>query len=113
MRDRDIGTVLDRIARFVPRFDDQPSVGQVAEQTHDPFLVLVATLISLRTREEVTRAVMWRLFDLARTPAEMAALPVETIRRAIVPALYAHGKARTIQTVAAEIVEKHEGRVPD
>src|SRR5579883_266641 len=68
MRDEAIDAVLRAVAAWVPQFDDQPSVGQVADRTGDPFLVLVATLISLRTREEVTRAVMWRLFDLARTP---------------------------------------------
>ncbi len=113
MKDKDITQVLDRIAAAVPAFHDQPSVGEVADRTHDPFLVLIATLISLRTREETTRAVMWPLFDLARTPEAMAALPEETIARTIFPATFAEAKARTIRTVSREIVEKHGGRVPD
>ena len=113
MRDRDVSTVLDRIAAYVPRFDDQPSVGEVADKTGDPFLVLVATLISLRTREETTRAAMWRLFDLARTPEAMAKLAPARITTAIHPATFAPAKAGTIRTVSQEIVRKHAGRVPD
>jgi endonuclease III len=113
MRDDEITLVLDKIRERVPSFHDQPSVGEVADKTHDPFLILVATLISLRTREEVTRRVMWRLFDLACTPAAMAALPEDTIAKAIYPATFADAKARTIRTVSEQIVRAHGGKVPD
>jgi endonuclease III len=113
MRDADISKVLGLIRRKVPLFHDQPSVGEVAERTGDPFLVLISTLISLRTREEVTRRVMWPLFELARTPAAMAALPEATIAEVIRPAQFAEGKARAIRTISKQIVEQHGGHVPD
>jgi endonuclease-3 len=113
MRDRDIDVVLERIRRLVPSFHDRPSAVEVAEETGDPFLVLIATLISLRTREEVTRRVMWKLFDLARTPAAMAALSEATIAAAIRPATFAEPKAHTIRTVSKQIVTEHGGHVPD
>jgi endonuclease-3 len=113
MRAEDIDVVLATIAAWVPQFDDQPSVGQVADRTGDPFKVLVATLISLRTREEVTRAVMWPLFKLGGTPARMAQLPVRTIAAVIRPATFAEPKAKTLRDIAKQIVEKHGGKVPD
>lgn len=113
MRDQDISTVLDTIAAYVPRFDDLPSVGEIAQTTHDPFLVLIAALISQRTREEVTRVATRRLFERARTPAQMAALPVRTIAALIKPATYAEAKARTIHAISKQIAEKLGGRVPD
>jgi endonuclease-3 len=113
MLDRTIATVLDAIAAWVPRFDDQPSVGEVADKTHDPYLILISTLISLRTREETTRAVMWKLFERASTAAAMAALPVAAIAELIAPATFAGAKAQTIRDVSARIVKEHGGRVPD
>jgi endonuclease-3 len=113
MHDEDIDEVLKRIEKLVPAFRDQPSVGEVAEKTGDPFLVLVATLISLRTREEVTRKVMWPLFELASTPAEMAALPEAKIAAVIRPATFAEAKAKTIKTISKQIVTEHGGKVPD
>jgi len=112
MKDRDIYVVLKNIADLVPSFNDQPSVGEVADKTHDPFLILISTLISLRTREETTRVAMWRLFDLARTPDAMAALPEDAIAKAISPATFAEAKARTIRNVSREIFTKYRGQVP-
>lgn len=113
MRPQDIDEVLGRIAAWVPRFHDQPSVGEVADRTGDPFLVLIATLISLRTREEVTRVAAWRLFALAGDPAALAALPESEIADAIRPAHFAESKARTIGAVARSIHEERGDRVPD
>ncbi|MEW5849054.1 MAG: endonuclease III [Myxococcota bacterium] len=113
MKDADIHRVMHLIARWVPQFDDQPSVGIVAEKTHDPYLVLVSTLISLRTREEVTRRVMWQLFELADTPRRMVQLSEDEIARAIAPARYADQKARTIRTISQQLLHEHHGRVPD
>ncbi len=113
MRDQDLATVLDIIAGYVPQFDDQPSVGEIADKTHDPFLILIATLISLRTREETTRKAMWQLFDLARTPGDMAALPEEAVARALRNVNFTQGKARTIQRVSRILLEQHSGKVPD
>ena len=53
-----------------------PSVSAVARQNSDPFRVLVATMISLRTKDEVTGRASAALLSLAATPAELAALPV-------------------------------------
>jgi endonuclease-3 len=113
MRPQDIDVVLRTIAAWVPRFQDQPSVGEIADRTGDPFLVLIATLISLRTREEVTRVAMWRLFARARTPAALAALPEHEIAAAIRPAHFAESKARTIRAIARSIHEQHGDQVPD
>src|SRR5437764_9951808 len=52
------------------------------------FEILVACVISIRTRDEVTLPVSKRLFAIARTPAEVAALSVKEIERLIYPCTY-------------------------
>ena len=47
------------------------AVGIVAEESRDPFRILISCLISLRTKDEVTDAASQRLFALADTPAQM------------------------------------------
>ena len=113
MRDAQIDRVLQRIRDKVPEFHDQPSVGEVADKTGDPFKVLVATLISLRTLEQVTRRVMWPLFAIADTPEKLAALSPARIAAVIRPATFAETKAVTLRDVARAIVREHGGRVPD
>lgn len=89
-----------------------PVIGIVA-QSKDPFLVLVSTILSLRTKDATTAAGSKRLFKLARTPAALAALPVRRIETAIYPVCFYRVKARTLKALAADLLNRYDGRVPD
>lgn len=78
-----------------------------------PFEQLVASLISARTRDEVTTPVCLRLFAAARTPAEMAALDEETLTGLLHGATFPEPKARDILALSRRILEEHGGVVPD
>lgn len=101
--------VLRRAAKDWP----VPAVGVVSGARPDPFLVLVSTLISLRTKDVVTAAASRRLFALARTPRALAALDVRRVERAIYPASFFRVKARTLKSAAREVLSRFGGRVPD
>ncbi len=90
-----------------------PWVDDLARRTRSPYQVLVSCILSLRTRDETTAGSSTRLFRLARTPEEMAALDEKTIERAIYPAGFYRVKARTIRELSREILDRHGGRVPD
>ena len=78
----------------------------------DPFRVLVATILSQRTRGSNTREAEKRLFACFSTPAEVARAPRRKIERLIRPAGFYRAKARHIQETARAIVERFAGRVP-
>lgn len=90
-----------------------PSVSIIAEREHDPFRVLIATLISLRTKDEVTLAASQRLFVLAGDPHAMACLSEQAIQEAIYPAGFYKTKAKNIRLISLRLIEQYEGRVPD
>ncbi|MFQ5457595.1 MAG: endonuclease III domain-containing protein [Myxococcota bacterium] len=90
-----------------------PSLSRVAEEGPDPFLILTGCILSLRTKDETTMPAARRLFALADTPAELAALPVRRIERAIYPVGFYRTKARTLRVLAAHLLEKHGGATPD
>ncbi len=90
-----------------------PSVSIIAEREHDPFRVLIATLISLRTKDEVTLAASQRLFTLAGDPHAMACLSEQAIQEAIYPAGFYKTKAKNIRLISLRLIEQYEGRVPD
>lgn len=64
------------------------------------FEQLIACLISIRTRDEVSLPVARRLFERARTPAEVAALTVDEIDALIGLATFHEAKARQIRAIA-------------
>ncbi|MDE0446723.1 MAG: endonuclease III [Spirochaetaceae bacterium] len=90
-----------------------PAVSELAEQRRDPFVVLVSTIISLRTKDEVTGPASRRLLARAPAPRELAALPEAEIASLIYPAGFYNTKARQLREVAAILVRDHDAAVPD
>lgn len=88
-------------------------VGRVREEERDPFAVLVATLLSLRTRDAATEKGFDQLWALARTPRALLALPVGRVEAAIRPVGFYRTKARTLHAVCRGLLERHGGAVPD
>lgn len=88
----------------------EPIVGRVARED-DPFKVLIATMLSLRTKDSTTDEAAMRLFAAAATPQSMARTPAATIERLIYPVGFYKTKARSIIAAARQIAA--QGRVPD
>ncbi len=90
-----------------------PAVEKIAEDSrHDPFEVLIGTMLSAQTRDPVTAAASARLFAVARTPATLAQLPVKRIERLIYPVSFYRHKARHVKETCRILVDQHGGRVP-
>ena len=104
--------LFERLERF-RRSCTATTLTEVERATRSPFHVLVACVISLRTKDAVTAEASARLFALADTPAELASLPEADIAHAIYPAGFYNNKAAQLRTMAEIIVEEHGGDVPD
>lgn len=83
-----------------------------AEGYNSVFEMLVACIISIRTRDETTLPVARELFARARTPAEVAALSEAEIGRLIGASTFHEPKARTIRNIAQKAVREHGGSLP-
>lgn len=105
-------TIIPRLRDAVAEWET-PLVDAMAATGDDPFKILIATIISLRTKDEVTAVVAPRLFELADTPEKILGLTPEQIEAAIYPAGFYRNKARSIREVSRLLVEKYDGRVPD
>ncbi len=79
----------------------------------DPFQTLIACVLSLRTKDEVTAAAAGRLFARAADPRAMSALSARTIERLIFPAGFYRTKAAHIRRISRLLLETHKGRTPD
>jgi endonuclease-3 len=108
----DITAVIRLLKKHV-RAGKLPIVTELADTTHDPFRVLISTLLSLRTKDEVTEVASARLFALASTPRDMLALSEAEISRTIYPVGFYRTKARTIHSVCRELIERYRSQVPD
>lgn len=90
-----------------------PVVSHLAEDQRDPFVILISTLLSLRTKDEVTAVATEKLFQIAATPQEMLQIPLAKIAEAIYPVGFYHVKANTIHHVCRDLMERFSSKVPD
>ncbi|MEF3255352.1 MAG: endonuclease III [Deferribacterales bacterium] len=108
--------IFDAIFRLLEdsykRFNT-PSVTQIAQIIkNDPYQVLISTIISLRTKDEVTLAASKRLFGVASTPSQMLELSPQEISTLIYPAGFYKKKGETIYNISKELLDRFGGKVP-
>lgn len=87
--------------------------GRGAIELGDPFQVLVATVISQRTREEQTASVSARVFARYPDAAALAAADQADLYALLDGSEYREEKAPRLIALAAILVEKFGGQVPD
>ena len=83
-----------------------------AEGYGSVFEILIACIISIRTRDETTLPVARGLFAVACTPAEVAALSDKEIDRLIGACTFHEPKTKTIRDIARQAVLDHGGVLP-
>ncbi len=86
--------------------------GKGAVELGDPFKVLIATVISQRTREEQTTAISEKLFARYPDAATLAEAPVEEIQRLLRGSQYPEVKAPRIKEIARILRDQYGGQVP-
>jgi endonuclease-3 len=107
------------IDRFVAAIEanyrqwNPPIITFIANRGATPFEVLVSTLLSLRTKDEVTGAAAARLLDVARTPQAMVGLSPQEIERLIYPVGFYPTKAKRLLAISRILLDRYNGKVPD
>jgi endonuclease-3 len=90
-----------------------PIITFIANRGATPFEVLVSTLLSLRTKDEVTAKAAARLFDEARTPEAILGLGEKKVAELIYPVGFYPTKAKRLQEISRIIIDTYDGKVPD
>ncbi len=111
MKNDDIHKVVEILEEEVKRWK-VPSVTQISV-TGDPYRILISTVISLRTKDEVTSEASKRLFQAASNPYNMIKLTAKEIADLIYPAGFYRIKAENIKKISKILVDRYRGKVPD
>ena len=83
------------------------------ETFQDPYLVLIACILSLRTNDNTTYPATKRMLELGHTPKDFAYLKPETLEKAIYPVGFYKNKAKQIIDLSKIIYEEMDSKVPD
>lgn len=113
-RTLDIDHILDAVARMThaERLEDKTALGQISVE-EDPFRVLIATILSARTKDETTLAASDRLFAKYPNVQSLARAKADSVRKMIKPVGFYKTKAPRIIQVAKLLIKMHNGKVPE
>ncbi len=101
------------LEKWVSSIQYAPIVDLMAASGDSPWRILVATMLSSRTKDEVTAEAVRRLFNEVSDPLSLLATEEETIRNLIYPVGFFKTKAVNLKKLAARIVEDYDSTVPD
>lgn len=108
----DIHAVVRRIRKEVSRFADAAMFDLAAQGYGSPFHQLVACIISVRTRDEVSLPTALRLFEVAPDAEAMSRLSVDQIAAVIRPSSFYGTKARDLSELARRVATEYGGNLP-
>ena len=90
-----------------------PVITLIANKGGTPFEVLASTLLSLRTKDEVTAEASARLFEQARTPRQILEMDDSKLQKLIYPVGFYITKAQRLKQISQIILDRYDGKVPD
>ncbi len=105
---------IDKIVKLLKKANQPKSefVG-LMDSFCDPFLVLIACILSLRTNDKTTYPATLRMLKLGKTPADFARCDVKKLEKAIYPVGFYANKAKQIVELSKILVEKYNSQVPN
>ena len=112
MKDSDIHEVMAILRESVKAW--QPAlVDGMGKEERNPYKVLIATILSLRTKDTLTAQIAPKLFAVADTPAAMVRHSAEEIAEIIYPVGFYRNKGKSIIDISQQLIDEYDSKVPD
>ena len=108
---------VDRALKREFKAHSAPIIELIEAQTHDPFCVLIGTILSARTKDQCTAGAVRRLFAAAKGDVfrveDLERISLEELERLIYPVGFYHDKARHLKALPKVLKERFGGILPN
>jgi len=104
---------VNRLLKKAFESNHAPIIDLVAIQTNDPFMVMLGTILSARTKDACTAAACERLFQKVTSPEELDAIPQQKLEKTIYPVGFYRDKARHLKALPSILENRFAGVIPD
>ena len=88
-----IKTIFSVLDDIVPTLQ-VPLIQLVQARTHDPFKVLISTLLTARTKDDLTAKLLPKIFKYAGTPKQLKNISQEKLEQLLYPIGFYKTKAK-------------------
>ena len=101
-----------RVTRLIERFREVYPTAHCELDFSNPLELLVATILSAQCTDKRVNIVTKDLFKRFRTAKDYADVPQEELENAIRSTGFYRNKAKSIRSMAKDLVERHQSQVP-
>lgn len=106
--------MIDKIVQTLKKAKQpQSEFVKLMDSFKDPYIVLIACILSLRTNDRTTYPATLRMLKLADNPHDMKQIKPEDLAKAIYPVGFYENKAKQIIELSRIIDEELGGKCPD
>ncbi|NHV06804.1 MAG: endonuclease III [Thaumarchaeota archaeon] len=105
-----IDTIVSILEKRIKR---EAYVTKISKKDKDPFKVLVSTVLSSRTKDEITEEASERLFSVVKKPEDILKLSLSRLENLIYPVGFYKVKAKRLKELSDYLIKKYDGKVPD
>ena len=112
MNHADIPAVHKALKREYEK-NDAPIIELIQAQTGSPFKVLVATLLSARTKDETTAQAVRKLFKEVNCPQDLRKLSLPKLEKLLFPVGFFRVKAKHLKALPDVLDKEFGGRIPE
>ena len=102
--------ILQILQNSIPK--DSPSNILKNSFERNPYTILMATLLSLRTKDENTARVCKELLNPAISPQELLNIPLEELEQIVKPTGMYRKKAQVLREVSQSLIDNFNATVP-
>lgn len=106
--------IIDKIVQTLKSANQPRSkFVELMDSFDDPYLVLIACILSLRTNDSTTYPATVRMLALAKIPKDMKNVKLQDLENAIYPVGFYKNKAKQIIELSRTIDEEMDGKCPE
>jgi endonuclease III len=105
--------LMERLSHEIRSYSNLPLINQIKKKGEYHYRILISTVLSSRTKDEVTAHASEKLFVRAPNPQQLTRLSEEEISGLIYPVGFYRTKAKNIKSIARILLEKYNGIIPD
>jgi endonuclease-3 len=115
MSEVDFGLIIEKIKEMLSKepYSKTTMLGDLTRKINDPYVVLTATILSHRTKDEITEKVVIDFIKKYPNVNELAKADIKELENVIKKVGFYKNKAKTLIKLAKVLVEKYNGKIPD
>jgi endonuclease-3 len=110
INERNIEQVIATIENFIK---EKTMIKKFVEEKFNPFQILVAAILSARTKDELSEKISRKIFEKVKKPEDLLKFSEYELAKEIYPVGFYRIKAKNLLNLAKIIIEKYNGKVPE